>query len=244
MIERSGRQPGTGTAIRAVLQAGGRGQRLQPATANVPKPLLPVAGTPMVERLLRQIVRAGVTDITVITGWLGHKIRSHLESLSDLPEGVTLRFFQEEIPLGNIGALAELELSGTSLFAFADLVTDMRFEDLIKVHREGGAAATLASHHETYQVSLGEMVLENDRVVAYREKPLKSYTICSGVAAFEPEVLGVLKRGQPMGISDLITRALAAGYRIGHWPHGAHFLDVNQPEALKRANVLSWLVDR
>jgi NDP-sugar pyrophosphorylase family protein len=234
--------PPAGGGVRGVLQAGGRGRRLSPATESVPKPLMPVGGLPMIERLLRQFVQAGVCDVTVITGWLGHKIRDHLESLSDLPKDTRLSFVNEEKPLGNVGGLSELKpASETLLFAFADLVTNMRFADLLEVHRNSGSDATLASHHETYKVSLGELILNEERVVGYLEKPEKSYTICSGVVAFEPRILSVLERGQPAGISDLITKALAAGYRVGHWPHGASILDVNRSDAIEQANAVPWL---
>jgi NDP-sugar pyrophosphorylase family protein len=239
-----GPPPASG-GVRGVLQAGGRGQRLNPATESVPKPLLPVGGVPMIERLLRQFILAGVYDVTIITGWLGHMIRDHLESLADLPAGSRLSFVNEQVPLGNIGGLSELvPTSDTLLFAFADLVTDMRLSDLLEVHRKSGWDATLASHQETYRVSLGELILSDERVVDYLEKPLKSYTICSGVAAFEPHVLSVLERGQPMGISDLITKALAANLRVGHWPHGASILDVNRSDVIEQANAAAWLGSR
>jgi mannose-1-phosphate guanylyltransferase len=242
MAEGEKHSPPARLHVRGVLQAGGRGQRLNPATESLPKPLLPVGGMPMIERLVRQFVQVGVYDITVITGWLGHKIRTHLESLSDLPKDTELSFVNEEKPLGNIGGLSELELtSATLLFAFADLVTNMQFGDLIEAHRKSGSDATLASHQEIYRVSLGELILSSDRVVGYLEKPLKSYTICSGVAAFEPRFVSVLERGRPMGISDLITKALAAGFRVGHWPHGASILDVNRSDVIQQANAAAWL---
>jgi NDP-mannose synthase len=195
----------------------------------------------MIERLLRQILIAGVRDITVITGWLGEQIQSHLETV-DLPKDATLHFIRETKPLGNIGGLTALEPSESSvLMAFADLVTNMDFAELLRVHWKKGVDATLASHHETYQVMLGELVLGEGRVIGYNEKPLKQYTICSGVAVFEPALLAVLERGRQYGISDLISAAIAAGFYVDHWAHDASVLDVNRSDMLELANQATWL---
>ena len=195
----------------------------------------------MIERLMWQMLDAGVRDITVITGWLGEQIQRHLESC-ELPKDVRLTFFKETTPLGNIGGLAELQpFEGSLLMAFADLITNMDFAKLLEVHWEKEADATLASHNETYQVTLGELVLGDGRVVGYDEKPLKRYTICSGVGVFEPAVLRVLERGRPQGISNLISSAIAAGFYVDHWAHGASVLDVNRYDQLEQANKSTWV---
>ena len=67
--------------VHVVVQAGGKGMRLRPATEDVPKPMLPVAGVPMVERLVRALVRAGADRLTVVTGHRGEVVRRHLEGL-------------------------------------------------------------------------------------------------------------------------------------------------------------------
>lgn len=227
--------------VRGVLQAGGRGQRMNPLTNTVPKPLVTVAGVPMIERLVRQFLRAGVTDICVVTGWLGEQIESHFAKLSDIQARARLTFVRETQALGNFGGVGLLPESGaTNLFAFGDLVTDIDFAELLKRHWEGGADATLASHEETYQVSLGELTVKGSMVTAYQEKPIKLFTICSGMLAFEPRVLSVLHIDKPTGLSDFIAAALASGFKISHWQHGANFLDVNKPDLVERANTAAW----
>ncbi len=228
-------------SVCGILQAGGRGRRMGSATDNTPKPLLPVGGTPMVERLIRQFARAGVCDITIITGWLGDRIKAHCDAIPDLPPDVRLTYAHEETPLGNFAGVAELSVSATTaLFAFADLVTNLDFEELIRRHVDGGADATLASHRDHYQVTLGELIVNGDQVTGYIEKPLKQFTICSGVMAFKPRMLKVLPRGQPAGLSDFISISLFNGYKIDHWRHEASFLDVNQANVLNEANSVSW----
>jgi NDP-sugar pyrophosphorylase family protein len=222
--------------LRGVLQAGGRGARLAPYTDTIPKPMVAVGGMPMIERLARQFALAGVRRIEIITGWLGEEIENHFAHLHDLSETIEFSFHREGKPLGNFGGMAGLDLFGeTILFSFADLVTELDFAKLLEIHNRNGAQVTLASHFEHYRVSLGEIVTEGSRVLAYNEKPMKSFRICSGMAAINGEVLSVMRRGQPCGISDFVTAAIAAGYDVEHWEHGSVLVDVNTPERLGTA---------
>jgi NDP-sugar pyrophosphorylase family protein len=229
----------------AVLQAGGRGSRLLPYTEQLPKPLVPVAGVPIIERLFRQLADAGITDVTCITGWLGNKIRDHFETRPDPSPRARVRFLDEHDPLGNFGAMARLGTrDATVIFAFADLVTDLDFTALLERHRQGGADVTLASHTEAYRVSLGEIVAEGSRVRAYREKPLKEFLICSGIAAIEASALSVLQAGKTYGISDFVNLAIEHEFRVEHWLHGATVLDVNSPAVLAAADERFAQADR
>ena len=216
--------------VRAVLQAGGRGQRM--GSGDTPKPMRAVGGVPMVERLLRQLVGAGIRDVTVVTGWLGDVVERHVEGLVSDLDGVAVDYLRERTPLGNAGALGLVPRSAPAVLVFADLVTEIDFAELVRVHRERGAVVTLASHEEQVRVRLGEIVADGDRVRAYLEKPLKTFLICSGVAVFEPEVLALAADDPPVGLSDLVTRALGAGHEVTHWAHGAAWADVNTPDEL------------
>ena len=222
--------------VEAVLQAGGRGTRLLPTTREVPKPLVHVGGMPLVERLLRQFVACGICKITVITGWLGERVESHLLGLTDLPSNLQITFLREAKPTGNIGSLGRLSpLQKPILFAFGDLVTNLDFSKLLDIHRELGARATLASHYESHQLTLGELRVDGDYVSDYREKPVKQFLICSGIAVFEPDIVRLIDPARPFGISDLVKAALAKSMKVAHWTHGAFWVDVNNQEALELA---------
>lgn len=225
--------------VRAVLQAGGRGERLRPATDDTPKPLLAVAGVPMVERLLRQLLAAGVRDVTVITGWLGHKIEAHLRGLPDLPADLRMEFLVEQTPLGNAGALRLVaEGADAVLLTFGDLVTDLDYTRLLALHAERGADVTLTSHFESTRLRLGELQVSGDSVTGYLEKPEKKYLICSGIAVFAPRVLHLIPPERPTGLSDVVMAAIRAGYTVTHWTHGAFWMDINAPEAWAEADAL------
>jgi NDP-sugar pyrophosphorylase family protein len=176
-------------------------------------------------------VAAGIERITVITGHRGEIIRRHVETAA-------IDVVAEGIPLGNVGALGQVPVDRPlALLAFGDLVTDLDFAELAARHRRSGAAVLLASHFESHRLQLGELAVEGERVVGYREKPEKLFLICSGIGLFAREVLRVIPTdGTPFGLADLITAALAEGYSVAHWVHGAFWMDVNSPELLREAN--------
>lgn len=223
--------------VHAVVQAGGKGVRLRPATDEVPKPMLEVAGVPMVERLVRGLVRDGVDRVTVVTGHRGEVVRRHLAGLADLDGAARIDFLAEPAPLGNAGALGLVRAERPLvLFAFGDLVTDLDFAELVARRDRAGADVLLASHHEAHRLQLGELAVEGGRVVGYREKPEKRFLICSGIGVFRRETLGVLPTdGRPSGLADLVTAVLGRGFAVAHWEHGAFWMDVNSPELLREA---------
>jgi len=223
-----------------ILQAGGRGQRIQPLSDRQPKPLLPVCGMPMIERLIRQFESAGFRKITVITGYGGEAIVEYIESvLKTLPQEIRVRFHHEEVPQGNLGVLGDIDTGmRRALLVFADLVTDLDFVQLLNIHLERGCSTTLASHYEKYRLRLGELSVVDERVTDYQEKPAREFLACSGIAVFEPEVIALARElPRPFGISDLIQASLDRKLSITHWAHGAFWRDVNTKDELQETEV-------
>ncbi len=223
--------------VSAILQAGGRGERLRPLTDHTPKCLLPVGGVPILERLIGQVSRTGIRSVTVIIGWLGDQVEAYVEVMADRFPDLELSVTRESRRRGNIGGLGQLPPTGQDLlFLFGDLVTDMDFAALLADHRAGGADITLASHLDPYRLSFGELKVEGTRVRDYIEKPLKYTLISSGVAVFRPAAVQLIPPDRPMGISELVTAALGAGLRVDHWQHEALWIDVNSETALAAAD--------
>ena len=183
------------------------------------------------------LTQSYIYDISIITGYLGEKIKSHIENIDDLPRNINIDFFQETQPLGNIGSLGQIEAVGKPiLFSFGDLVTDMNFSKLIEIHSTRDADITLSSHYETHKVRLGELTVTGDTVTGYAEKPLKKFLICSGIGIFNPETLQLIPENIPSGISDLISNSILSGYTVSHWLHNTFWMDINSLEALEEAN--------
>src|SRR5215207_9772142 len=115
--------------MRAVILAGGRGTRLKPFTASFPKPLVPLGDTPVVDVLIRSLVRSGISDITLTLGHLAELVQAYFAQRQPFLNGAKLSFAVERDPTGTAGSLASVEgLDETFLVANGDLLTNLDFQ--------------------------------------------------------------------------------------------------------------------
>lgn len=231
-------QHGAMTELHAVVQAGAPAERIRGSGEELPGPLLAVGGVPVVERLVSQLVDAGVRRMTVVIGPDGAGVRARITRLlATLAAPVHLEFHEETRPLGNAGALAEIDTGGDDvLWCFADLVTDLDFRQLAQIHAERCCNVTLTSHYELHQLALGELVVQGEQVFGYREKPRRQFLMCSGIGVFDARAMAVARAlPRPYGLSNLVMAAIEAGCRVTHWLHESYWIGVNTPELLDRA---------
>ena len=217
--------------MRAVLLAGGEGQRLRPYTAVLPKPLMPVGDRPIMDVIVRQLRRAGVARITVATGYLSELIEVFFGDGSKY--GVPIDYFREDQPLGTVGALALIGgLDDDFLVMNGDVLTDLDYARLFEDHRASDAAATIATQKREVEISLGVLQCDDEadatRVTDYREKPRIDYRASMGVYCFSPEVIEHVEPGCRLDFPDLVLRLVARGLTVRAWPSTAYWLDIGR----------------
>jgi NDP-sugar pyrophosphorylase family protein len=200
--------------------------------------MLPVDGMPILERLLRHFVAHGFREFVVVVGYLGDVIESHLQHI-DFGDA-RLRFLREDAPRGNVGALGELRDGDLPVvLAFGDLLTDLDPRSLLAEHVESDSDLTLASHWYCDQLQFGELVVDDGRVLDYREKPMRRSLICSGVLVAAPRAIRQIDSlGSEVGLVDLVRSCIRLGLKVESWHHDALWLDINSEETLQRANEL------
>lgn len=225
--------------LRALLMAGGRGERLRPATLTTPKPLLKLEGKCIIDYNVEALAACGIIDITVAVRYLAEQLKEHFA----VPvAGVEVRCMLEDAPLGTIGAAAALPSdSRATLVMNSDLITTIDFEEMYLRHREQANAVTIAA--VPYQVSVPYAVLGTDagdptRVTAIEEKPSYSYYANAGIYIFEPEALALLQPGVRTDATDLIATAISAGMRVGYYAVGGTWIDVGSPVDFRQAGEL------
>src|SRR5688572_24734693 len=158
--------------MQAVIMAGGEGSRLRPLTSNVPKPMLPVANRPLMEHIIELLRKHGINDVVATVQFLASLIRNYFGDGSDL--GVSLSYATEEVPLGTAGSVlgARDLLSGSFMVISGDALTDIDLDEVIRSHRERGAAATLVLKHVQDPLEFGiVMTGEDGRIERFLEKP-------------------------------------------------------------------------
>jgi len=219
----------------AVILAGGKGTRLAPYTAVLPKPLMPLGDMPILELLIRQLRKAGIRRITLAVGHLSSIIMAYFGDGSGL--GVDIVYSQEKEALGTAGPLALIEgLDETFMVMNGDLLTDLDLVDMAAAHRASGAIGTLGLYRRDVKIDLG--VIETDpagMVTDYIEKPVYSYRVSMGIYVFEPRVLTYLRAGAYHDLPNLIRELTQAGEQVSSYLHDGYWLDIGRPDDYQRA---------
>ena len=223
--------------MKAVILAGGKGTRLAPYTRIVPKPMLPIGDKAIVEILICQMRRAGITDVTLAVGHLAGLMRAFFQDGSQL--GVNICYSYEVQPLGTAGPLATIpDLDSTFMVSNGDVLTTLDMRDLIAFHKENRGVATIATHHRKVKIDLGVIHTNGDHtIIGYVEKPTIDYSVSMGVYLFEPDVLDFIPKGQYLDFPDLVKILIAAGKRVLAYPFDGYWQDLGRPDDYEQANI-------
>jgi NDP-mannose synthase len=223
--------------MRAVILAGGRGSRLAPFTTVIPKPLLPVGDTPILEIIIRQLTHAGFDHITLTLGYMSTYFHAYIEQHPSLRRLARIDFVEEEQPTGTAGSLAAVpDLAGTFLVMNGDLLTALDYRALVTHHHAQRPMLTIGQHQKDVKIDLG--VIKTDAaglVTDYIEKPVLSYGVSMGVYIYDAAVLSFIKPGEYLDFPTLVLRLLAAGKKVITYPSDACWLDLGRYEDLQKA---------
>ncbi len=146
--------------MKVVIMAGGRGTRIAELFPNIPKPLIPVDGVPILEREIRSLASQGFTDIILTVGYLSNEIIDYFGDGSQL--GVKIEYFVEDTPLGNAGALFQMEELGDEPFLLlnADAAFDVDFRRMQEFHQKHGGLVTLFTHPNSHPYDSGLVIAD------------------------------------------------------------------------------------
>jgi NDP-sugar pyrophosphorylase family protein len=219
----------------AVVMAGGRGTRLAPLTDQIPKPMLRVAGRPILERIVLHLVSQGVRRIFIAINYLGHVIREHFEDGARF--GAQIEYLTESKPLGTGGALSLLPEQPTApvLVMNGDLVTQADLGALLAFHESTEPAATVAVRKYFHTVPFGCVEVEGDRLVRLDEKPTLTRLVNTGIYVLSPALIRDLPRDQPTTIPDILGNAMNRGDVVRALEIDDEWMDVGQHHQLNQA---------
>ena len=223
---------------RAVILAGGRGTRLRPYTAVLPKPLLPIGDRPVLDIVIRQLSASGFKRVTVATGYMAELIEAVLSLRTT--NGISIDYMREAEPLGTAGPLASIDdLPESFLVMNGDILTDLDYGKLWADHVTSGAIATIATTTRHLQVTLGVLECHDqqdpDRLTGYVEKPKLTYDVSMGVYCFAPSVLNHIEPGKHLDLPELVLRLIERDQVVRAWRSDAYWVDLGQREDYERA---------
>ncbi|MDO8361714.1 MAG: NDP-sugar synthase [Actinomycetota bacterium] len=230
--------------MRAVVLVGGFGTRLRPLTSSIPKPMLPVGHVPIIERLVANLGRSGVTEVTLA---LGFKPEPFVQAFPDGEcSGVAMRYAVEPEPLDTAGAIRfAADAAGivdTFVVVNGDVLTDLDVAQLVRFHREKSAEASIHLIGVPDPSAFGVVALDaSGRVERFVEKPAPgtapSNLINAGTYVLEPSVLARIPAGQKVSIERATFPAVAADGGLYAMATDDYWVDTGRPELYLQANL-------
>lgn len=223
----------------AVILASGEGTKMRPFTYEIPKPLIPVSGRPLLEYTIDSLRQHGITSIIITVSHLGEKIRAHFGNGEKF--GVHITYVQEPKPSGTAGALLAARHAlhnAPFLMLYGDVLLDLDLAEFLHDHQQKKAAlATLALTSVADPSTFGAVKMRGQRVVEFSEKPAVnsqvSRLVFAGAAVFNHAVFEFfpkLKRGRALSLEkDIFPRLISEG-RLYGYPFAGQWFDVSTPE--------------
>ncbi len=213
--------------MKAMILAAGLGTRMRPLTNHIPKPMLKVAGLPLIEHQVRRLVAAGITDIVINHAYLGEQIEDYLKDGSEL--NCHIQYSQEEEPLETGGGIFKaLPLLGDAPFLLVngDVWLDLDYSELLRTPLKGLAYLLLVENPQFNP--LGDFYLSEDDVSEFGGGAAFTF---SGISILHPELFSGCKAGK-FPLAPLLKKAMAQKKVSGELYSG-YWLDVGTPERLQ-----------
>ena len=220
-----------------ILMAGGLGKRLRPMTEKTPKPLLPIGDKPLLEMILENFIHQGFSDFYISVNYRADTLKSHFGNGSRW--GVSIRYLEEEEPLGTAGALRLLpEKPKLSAFVMnGDLLTRVNFKDLLSYHHEQSATATMCVREYDMEVPFGVVSLEGNRIQRIDEKPVHRFFVNAGIYLVSPEAFDLIPNDRRFDMTELFEVVIANNLETAAFPIHEYWLDIGRLDDFERANL-------
>lgn len=223
--------------MKAVILAGGLGKRLRPFTQVIPKPLLPVGESSVLEIQILSLRKHGFDDICIATNYMADYVEALLGDGHRL--NVRLFFSKEGKPLGTCGPVLLLKdrLTDPFILMNGDILTTLRFGDLYEYGLAMDADLTVVTKEIVAPFSFGKVVSEGSYIVEVEEKPDLRLEILAGIYLMKPPVLALIPPDTYFGIDQLIKKMLAASMKVGRYLTKAYWLDIGESSSYEEAQI-------
>lgn len=225
--------------LSVVIMAGGKGQRLQPFTKILPKPLVPIDDKPLVEIIMDKFALYGAKEFHLTVNFKGEMIKSYFDNTS---VGYDLIYHWEEKPLGTAGSLRHIDFpEGEQVFVSnCDTILNINLSDLIGLHRKQRNDLTVVCAHQKHKVPYGVIELnENGNFFAVKEKPALNFLANTGMYLLNAEMIGLIPEGEAFDMPSLLEVASKVGKKVGIFEaHDSNWIDVGRWEEYRKVTGL------
>ncbi len=220
---------------RAVIMAGGKGVRLRPLTKFCPKPMVKVAGKPIMERIILRLIKCNIKQFYISINYLGKMIEDYFGNGERF--GCEIKYIKEKKYLHTGGSLSLIKekIESPLVVINGDLVTRIDFDHLLNFHKKGKFVATMCVKHYNSEIPFGVIKERKNKMISIEEKPSNTYLINTGIYVLNPEVLKMIPKNQVFPLTKLFEKLLAKKRNIGVYQMKESWIDIGRFDELKKA---------
>ena len=232
------KKPRNPISIPVVINAGGKGTRLDPFTRVLPKPLIPVGELPIIEMIMQEYQTYSCDEFHIIVNYKKDLMKAYFK---DRERSYNITWYDEDQPLGTGGGLSLLKGKFNSSFFFAncDALLTANYESMLKFHKENGNSITMICAYKNLSIPYGVVEMgENGVLKSIKEKPLVSFLTNTGIYIVEPEVVDDMIDGEAIGFPDVAERQRKKGRRVAVFPVSENdWMDMGQIGELEKMRI-------
>lgn len=217
--------------MRAIILAGGKGTRLRPYTAAIPKPLVPIGENQVIlEIIIRQLVKCGFDRITITVSHFSNLIMTYFGDGSKW--GVKIDYSLEEKPLHTIGALTVIkDLPEHFIVINGDTITNLNYAAFLEEHKKRDNTFSISAKKREVKIDFGVLEFDGDHYLKdFKEKPTHHSYVALGINCFHRSVVEGLEKGAWYGFDDLVRDRLARGEGAWVYEFDGLWFDIGRPE--------------
>jgi len=222
--------------IQVVIMAGGKGSRLEPFSEVLPKPLIPINGKTIIERIIEKFYQNGFRDFNFIVNYKSLILKAYIQ---EIKSKYKVRFFEEHKSLGTIGGLSLIKdkLSSNFFVSNCDVIINADYIDLLNYHIDRCNDITLVVTTKEYVIPYGDCKINKegdlDRLI---ERPKFDFLINAGLYVFNKKIIKLIKKNKHLDFNELIEISKKKNYKIGVYPiHEEAWIDIGQWSEYKKS---------
>ena len=223
--------------MKAIILAGGLGNRLKPFTNTIPKPLLPIGERSVLEIQISHLVEHGFKDIYIATYYKADFVKSMIGINKE--RGVNIVFSEEPKPLGTCGPISLLkkELNDPFVLVNGDILTSIDFRKLVDFGEKQPSDLTVVTKKVITPFNFGKVESKGDQIISIEEKPNFELEILAGIYFMKPSIMRFIPDNEYYGIDSLIKKMLARSESISKYLMTEYWLDIGTHDSYNEAQV-------
>jgi len=221
-----------------VINAGGKGTRLDPFTRVLPKPLIPVGELPIIEHIIREYKSYNCKEFHIIVNYKRELIKAYF---ADNENKYNITWYDEDKPLGTGGGLSLLrgKINETFFFSNCDALLTANYESMLNFHKENGNAITMICSHKNISIPYGVVEMGVNGVIKdMKEKPVMSFLTNTGIYIVEPYVIDDIQDDIAIGFPDIVEMERDKGRKVAVFPVSENdWMDMGQMPELEKMRI-------